>query len=426
MAEDNDQKSSSGNLESASPPGTPEASETARGKVWHLLAGGNGSRRKTLLIVISALLIAAGLFYWWRSTYWEATDDAQVDGHINPISARVSGHVVRVNFDDNQLVKAGTVLVEIDPTDYRVAYERAKAEYADLLATANAAKVSVPITSVTTESGVATARARIENARAGVTAADKQYEAARARLREAEANNARAQTDLHRYERLVAKDVVSRQFYDHALAAAKSAAATVDAAAATATAAHQEVTRARGELEQAKAELRSAETAPQQVDVSKAKAESAAAAARRAKAALEQAELNLRYTKVVAPVDGITGRKSVEVGQNVEVGQFLLAIVPLEDIWVTANFKETQLRRMRPGQLARISVDAYKRTYTGHVESIGAASGSRFSLFPPENATGNYVKVVQRLPVRIRFDRGQDPEHLLRPGMSVVPRVRVR
>lgn len=418
--------STGGHDESSAAGEIPASPESEQKTVWHLLAGRDRKKRPALFMVLGGLLVVAGILYWWHATYWESTDDAQVDGHINPISARVSGHVVRVNFDDNQFVKAGSILIEIDPTDYRIAYERAKAEYADLTAAAKAARVSVPITSITTESHLTMAQARVENARAGIAAAGKQFEAARAKLREAEANNVRAQTDLGRYKQLLAREVISRQFYDQALAAAKSAAATVDATRAMATAASEEVTRARTELTGAKAELRSAETAPQQVDVSRAKADSAAAAAKQAKAALEQAKLNLRYTRVVAPVDGITGKKGVEVGQNVQVGQVLLAIVPLADIWVTANFKETQLRRMRPGQMVRITVDAYKRTYTGHVESIGAASGSRFSLFPPENATGNYVKVVQRLPVRIRFDQGQDREHILRPGMSVTPRVRVR
>ncbi len=383
-------------------------------------------RSRAFLFAVGAVVAVAGVLFWWRSTLWESTDDAQIDGHLNPISARVSGHVVRVNFDDNQFVRAGTVLVEIDPTDYRVAYERAKAEYADLTAEAEAARVTVPITSVTTASDLATARARVDNARAGVAARKKELDAARARLREAEANDVRAQADLGRYRRLVDRDVISRQRYDQAVAEAKSTAATVDAARAAVAAARQAVTQAKGELSQAEAGLRTALTGPKQVTVSRARAESAEAAARRAKAAMEQAELNLGYTRVVAPVDGYTGRKSVEPGQNVQPGQQLLVLVPVEDVWVTANFKETQLKRMRPGERVRIRVDAYKRSYNGHVESIGPASGARFSLFPPENATGNYVKVVQRIPVRIRFDKGQDREHLLRPGMSVVPRVRVR
>lgn len=383
-------------------------------------------RARLALAGAAAVLLLGGAVFWWYSSHWAETDDAQVDGHLNPISARIVGHVVRVNVDDNQFVRAGTVLVEIDPTDYRVARDRAAAEYANAVAEAAAARASVPITTASSAGRLTTARAQVDNARAGITAAEKRLAAAEARLRESEAKNARAQADLARYRPLVARDVVSRQQFDQTLAAAKSAAAEVDAARATANVARQEVTQAGDRLAQAQAELHTARTAPQQVTVSRSRASAAAAAVKRARAALEQAELNLRYTRVSAPVDGIVGRKSAEVGQNVQPGQVLLVLVPTGDIWVTANFKENQLRRLRPGQRARISVDAYGRTYDGYVESIGGASGARFSLFPPENATGNYVKVVQRIPVRLRFVRGQDQEHLLRPGMSVVPKVRVR
>ncbi len=383
-------------------------------------------RSRRFLASLAAGAVTAGFLFWWYAAQWESTDDAQIDGHINPISARISGQVTRVNFEDNQLVKAGTVLVQIDRTDYQVAIDRAEAGYANALAAASAARVSVPITATTTESQLETALARVENARAGVMAAERQLEASRALLREAEANNTRDQADLARYEALVARGVVSRQDYDQVMARAKGAAATVDAGRATLRALRQQVAQARDGLTQAEADLKAARTAPQQVAVSRARSESAEATVAQAKAAWEQARLNLDYTGIIAPVDGIVGRKAVETGQYVQPGQQLFVIVPLGDIWVTANFKESQLRRMRPGQRARISVDAYGRTYDGRVTSIGGASGSRFSLFPPENATGNYVKVVQRVPVRIDIDQGQDREHLLRPGMSVVPRVRVR
>jgi membrane fusion protein, multidrug efflux system len=371
------------------------------------------------------IAIAAGLF-WWYTTLWESTDDAQIDGHIAPVSARISGQVKLVNFEDNQFVKAGTVLVQIDRTDYQVAYDRAQANYATALAAADAARTAVPITSTTTASSLAAARSRVDNARAALVAERKQLDAARARLREAEANNVRDQADLRRYEPLVAKGAISRQLFDQTVAKAKASAASVDAERATLKAVSQSVVQAEGGVSQALADLRTARTAPQQVSVSRDRAKSAEAVASQTKAAVEQARLNLAYTAITAPVDGVAGRKSVEPGQNVQPGQQLLVIVPLDDIWVTANYKETQLRHMRPGQRVRIEVDAYGKSYAGHVESIGGASGSRFSLFPPENATGNYVKVVQRIPVRIRFDKGQDREHLLRPGMSVVPKVRVR
>jgi membrane fusion protein (multidrug efflux system) len=383
-------------------------------------------RKKIILLVLVVVIVVGGSLYWWRSTFWESTDDAQIDGHINPISARVGGHVARLNFRDYQYVEAGTLLVEIDPTDYRVAVERARAQYADALASAEAARISVPIDSVNTRSSIVSALANVSNARAGVSVAEKQLDAARARLRETEANNVKAQADLARYRPLVERDVISRQQYDHAVAAAGSAAATVDAARAQVTVSMEQVHQAHDRLRQAQAELESARTGPQQVSVTRSKADSAHASAKRYKAALDQAELNLHYTRVIAPVAGVVGKRTVEVGQNVEPGQVLLSIVPLDDIWVTANFKETQLGRMKPGQKVRISVDTYGRTYDGHVDSIAGASGARFSLFPPENATGNYVKVVQRIPVKIVFEKGQDREHLLRPGMSVVPSVRVK
>ncbi len=383
-------------------------------------------REKTILGAVIAFLLIGVLLFWWRSTYTESTDDAQIDGHINPISARVTGHVVQIDFRDYQYVQAGAVLVEIDPTDYRVALERAEAEYADAVAGAQAARMNVPISSVSTRSGIESAAANAANARAGVVAAEKQLEAARAGLRQKEAEDVRTQKDLARYRNLVQRDVIPRQQYDQAVAAATVSSAAVDAARAQATAAMEQVAQARGRLRQAEAELASARTGPQQVSVVRSKAESADAAVKRYKAALDQARLNLGYTRVTAPVSGVVGKRTVEVGQNVEPGQVLLSIVPLDDIWVTANFKETQLKRMRPGQKVKISVDTYGRTYDGHVESIAGASGARFSLFPPENATGNYVKVVQRIPVKIAFEKGQDREHLLRPGMSVIPVVRVK
>ncbi|HET6420840.1 MAG TPA: HlyD family secretion protein [Geobacteraceae bacterium] len=383
-------------------------------------------KKKIILVVILAVAAIAAFGYWWRSTFWESTDDAQIDGHINPISARVGGHVIRIDFRDYQYVEAGVVLVEIDPTDYRVALERAKAEYAEALADAKAARTNVPISVVTSGSGISAADANVANSRAGTAAAEKQLEAARARLREAEANNGKAQADLERYRPLAERDIISRQQYDQAVAAARSAAATVDEARALVTAARKQAEQAQEQLRRMRAELESARTGPRQVSVTRSRAESANAVAMRYKAALDQAELNLRYTRVTAPVAGVVGKRTVEIGQNVDPGQVLLSIVPLEDIWVTANFKETQLGKMRPGQRAKIYVDTYKKTYDGHVDSITGASGARFSLFPPENATGNYVKVVQRIPVKIVFEKGQDRERLLRPGMSVEPEVRVK
>ena len=411
-----------------------ERNERARGAPYDADTAGGGakgegpssgpsSRTRWLAAVVGLALVVTVVLLWRHYAGWESTDDAQIDGHIIPISARVSGHVVAVKVENNQYVQAGTVLVELDPKDYEVAGDRAQAQYADALATAQAARVGVPITSVSTSSQVTTAQAQVENARASRSAAEKEYQAALARIEQAEANNAKAQADLNRYKLLVGKQEISEQQYDQVMTTSKAEAASVAAARAQGQAAAHRVSEAESKLAQAEAELRSARTGPQQVSVTRARASAAEAAAGIAKAALEQAELNLKYTSIVAPVGGLVGKKTVEVGQNVEPGQALMAIVPLEDVWVTANFKETQLKRMRPGQPVKIHVDAYGRDYDGHVESIAGASGAQFSLLPPENATGNYVKVVQRVAVRIRFEKGQDPEHLLRLGMSVVPSV---
>ena len=268
----------------------------------------------------------------------------------------------------------------------------------------------------------------MQNTGAGLIAAQQQQRAAEASLREAEANDLKAQDDVERYKPLAVKDEIPQQQYTQALAGQKATAAAVEAARASAAASAQAVTQARSRFAQAEATLQYAETRPQQISVESSRAQAARAQVQQAAAALEQAELNLQYTTIVAPVSGIVGQRSVQPGQYLAPGQQLLSIVPLDarNIWVTANFKETQLKDMRPGQPAKISVDTYGREYTGHVDSIAAASGARYSLLPPENATGNYVKVVQRIPVKIRFDEGQDAVHLLRPGMSVVPTVRIR
>jgi len=397
--------------------------------------GGFRERRRSALrnprvrlgLVLAALVVVAGavlLWIYFRS--YESTDDAQIDGHLNPISARVSGHVLKLNVADNQYVHAGTVLVEIDPTDYLVAAERAQADYADAVAAADAARVNVPITSVSTTGQVSAARADVTSTRAGITAASEQYQAAKAQLLQAQANDGRAQSDLRRYQQLVDKQEISQQQYDQAAAAAQSTAAAVQAATANVNAAEQQVIQARGKFDQAEANLRTAGTGPKQVAAIRSRAAAAEAEVQRRKADLDQAQLNLTYTTVVAPVSGAVSNRTVEVGENVQAGQQLMKIVPLEDVWVTANFKENQLRNMRPGQTVTISVDANGKSYTGHVDSIAGASGARFSLLPPENATGNYVKVVQRIPVKIVFEPGHLKGHELRPGMSVEPKVWIR
>jgi membrane fusion protein (multidrug efflux system) len=378
------------------------------------------------LILSGIVLLVAGFFLWRYFTSYESTDDAQIDGHLNSISARVSGHVEKLLVNDNQYVAAGTPLVEIDPRDYQVAVERAKAAYADALATAQAAQVNVPITSVNTGSQLTGAQADVENARAGISVARQQFDAARAQLEQAEANDVKAQNDLGRYKQLVEKQEISQQQYDQAVAASRASAATVAAARASAAAAEQQVTQAQSKLAQAEANLRAAGTGPQQVATTRSRAQSAEAEVQLRRAELDQAELNLQYTLIIAPVSGIVTNRTVEVGQNVSIGQELMKVINLDDIWVTANLKETQLRHMQVGQPVTIHVDTTGQDYKGHVQSIAGASGAISSLLPPENATGNYVKVVQRIPVKITFDPGETKEHILRPGMSVEPKVWIR
>jgi membrane fusion protein (multidrug efflux system) len=378
------------------------------------------------IIIALVVLLVVGFFVYRYVTSYESTDDAQVDGHINSISTRVSGHVIKLNVEDNQYVEAGTVLVEIDPADYQVALDRAKADFADAQAAAEAAGVNVPITSVSTSGQVSSADADVASARAGIAAAKQQYEAAKAELVQAEANNVKAQNDLGRYKQLVDKQEISQQQYDQAVAVAAASAAAVNAARATADAAQSQVTQAQDKLLTAEANWRNAQTAPNQMQIVHSRAASALAQAQLKKAELDQAQLNLQYTKVTAPVAGEVSNRTVEVGQNVSPGQELMKIIPLNDIWITADFKETQLREMKVGQAVTIEVDANGRSYKGKVDSIAGASGARFSLLPPENATGNYVKVVQRIPVKIVLDPGENKDHSLRPGMSVDPKVWIR
>ena len=383
-------------------------------------------KRRNLIIAGAALLVlVVGLFLWRYLSSYESTDDAQVDVHLYPVSARISGYVVKVNVGDNQYVEKGTVLVEIDPKDYEVALAQARANLANAEATAQSLNITVPITSISTESQLKFATSDVETATAGLTAAEKQLVAAKAQVAEAEANDVKVQDDQRRYKALVAKDEVSQQTYDTALAAARSSTAAVEAAHANEAAAQQAVRQAQSRLQGSQANQRSAETGPQQVSSTRARAKAAIAEVEQKRAALQQAELNLQYTKIIAPVSGEVNKTVVE-GWNVQPGQQLLTVVPLEEVWVTANFKETQLRHMRVGQRARIHVDSSGRTYKGHVDSIAGATGPLFSLLPPENATGNYVKIVQRIPVKIVLEPGENRERLLRPGMNVVPRVYLR
>ncbi len=388
------------------------------------------------------VLAIAGVAVWLAVTAGrETTDDAQVDAHVTQISSRVGGTVTKVAIEDNQPVEAGAILVELDPRDYQVAVEKARAELADAEASAVAARSNVPITSTTAAGNEATARGGLTHAQSGIAAAEKEIEAARARLvtaqarlREAEANAAKAARDVERLRGLLAKDEVSQQQFDSVTAAAEAQKAAADSArsqVAEADAgirvAESKLAQARAAELQARAELQTAQTGPSQVTATKARASSAEARVQQARANLAQAELNLQYTTVKAPARGVIGRKGINAGQVVQAGQPLLAIVQLDEVWIVANYKETQLKDMRPGQRATVDVDALGgRGFNGKVGSLAGATGARFSLLPPENATGNFVKVVQRVPVKIVLDPGQDPEHRLRPGMSVTTTVYTR
>ena len=379
--------------------------------------------------ILAGLVILIAVFFLWRylSSY-ESTDDAQIDGHVNSVSARISGYVLKLNVEDNQYVEKGTVLVEIDPAIYEGAVGEARAQYADAQAQASAAGINVPITDVSTSSQVSGAQGGVSGAQAGIAAARQQFERAKSQVAEAEANNTKAQNDLLRYKQLIDKQEISQQQYDQAVDSAQAAAATLQAARANADASAAQIKQAQSKLEQADADLRNAGNRTHMMRFIRARSQSAQAIAQQKKVALEQAELNLSYTKIVAPVSGVVSNRTVEVGQNVQPGQEMMDVIPLGegDLWVTANFKETQLKRMKPGLPADIEVDATGKTYKGHVDSIAGASGARFSLLPPENATGNYVKVVQRIPVKIVFEPGVIKSHELRPGMSVEPKVWIK
>jgi membrane fusion protein (multidrug efflux system) len=385
------------------------------------------SRRGILFIGLAILVIASGLFYW-HSTYYEDTDDAQISGHLIQVSARINGQVIKVNVDENQFVTKGTVIAELDPADYQVAVENAEAGLASAKAAAVAARVNVPITSVNTGSNLRSASADVTGSHASVMQAQSQLVAAQAKVEQAMANSVKSQSDLDRYKPLVAKDVISKQQFDAAVAAADADKAAVADAQAQVQAAKEAVRVANQREAQSEASYKYAETGPQQVAAQNAHAQQAEAEVEAAQAQLDQAKLNLSYTKIVAPVNGIVTRKNLEINQNVSPGQNLLTLVSLDDIWVTANFKETQLRHISAGQPVEIHVDSTGRDYQGKITQIGGATGSVLSLFPPENATGNYVKVVQRIPVRVDFTNlaEEDKQHLLRPGMSVEPNVKVK
>ncbi len=389
----------------------------------------NGSRKFIILGVVLLIAIAA-VFFYWRSTFTEDTDDAQVDGNLYQVSSRITGHVIKVYVDDNQTVKQGDPIADIDPADYQVALEQAEANLASAQAQYVQATVNVPITSISVRTNITSSSSDVRGSAASVAQAQKQIEVAQASVIQAQANAKKAQDDVDRYTPLVQKDVISKQQYDAAIAARDAANAAVLGAQAQVLSADEAVRAAQQRLAQADAQAQQAtQNGPGQVRVQEANANYALANVKQAQARVDQAKLNLAYTHITAPTTGIVNKKNVQVGGNLSPGQDLLTIIPLTDLWVTANFKETQIQNMHPCQTVAIKVDALGgRKFTGQVTQIGGATGSKLSLFPPENATGNYVKVVQRIPVRIDFTdlKNEDGDYALRPGYSVIPSVEVK
>ena len=389
-----------------------------------------GAVRSNPLLTLSAVvvLVIGAISLWLYMGSYEQTDDAAVDGHLHPISARISGTVLSVNADvqNNHFVQAGTVLAELDPADYSADLNRARADFGRLQSTATAAQQDITVISSGSTGRLELAQAQVKEAGESISSEKAQQQAAEARLTLADANYIRAEADRHRYEGLLAKREISQSEYDRIATEAATNQATVAAARADVAAARLRVSQAESRLTARRADLLGALSAPQQISSSKARAASAVSESARARAQLTTAELNIGYTKIVAPVSGIVGRKSVEVGQRLQPGQQLMIIIPVDDVWITANFKETQLRKMKPGQPVTIHADSSGQDYHGYVDSIGGATGSVFGLLPPENATGNFVKVVQRVPVKILLNPGENADHRLRPGMSVEPKVSLR
>ncbi len=386
------------------------------------------SRRRFVIILVVAVLLVGVLLFYWHSTFYEDTDDAQVDGHKIQVSSRISGNVLNVPVQENQRVKAGDVIVELDPKDYQTAVAQDEANLAAAESNFQQNTVNVPVTTTSVTTNLAAIAATLQQANDSVVQAQQQLNANRAAIAQADANYIKAKLDVERYTPLVQRDVISKQQFDQAVATARADEAALEQAKQNADAGETAVRMEQARVVQTKANLENAKTGPEQIRIQKARATQAAAQVDQNRAALDQARLNLSYCRIVAPVDGIITSKSVEVGQNVSIGQNMTTLVSLNDIWITANFKETQLNHMHSGQTVAISVDAYGgRKYDGVITQIGGATGSVLSLFPPENATGNYVKVVQRVPVRIDLkDKGEDSDHLLRPGLSVEPKVQVK
>lgn len=384
--------------------------------------------KKVLAIALAALGLLGALGYWLYARHYESTDDAQVDGHFAQLSTRITGTVTYLNplVENDRSVPAGTLLLELDPRDYEAALEHAKATFETKEAQFHAAQLQVPITNASAYSQLHLAEAARQEAIAGVAAAEADLVSVQHRVQQDQAVADRAERDRVRYAALVEKREISRSYYDARATEATASSQILDSDRAAVAGAEQKIAQARSMVVQREAQVDSARTAPQQASDARAKLESAQGELGQARADVRTAELNLAYTKIYAPVGGVVGQKTVELGHRVQPGQTLLTIVPVDDIWITANFKETQLRRMHPGQPVTIHVDTFGQDYKGTVEDMAGASGPLFSLFPPENASGNFVKIVQRFPIRIRIDKDQDQQHNLRPGMSVEAKVRLR
>jgi membrane fusion protein (multidrug efflux system) len=386
-----------------------------------------GRRRAFGIFFVVLLIIGVGaLLYWLHARQFETTDDAQIDAHLNPVTSRVDGTIIAVHVDDNDHVQIGTPLVDLDPRDFQVSVDQILAQVSQARSMVVAERPNLPITQVENITNIASGEAEVANSQAALAAAERDRESAAAKVVETEANNAKAQADLVRYKILIAKEEVSEQEYDQIVATAKAQAATLDENRASYESTGRTVDQRRAQLAQSQTKLAQyRSTAPEQIAIRRATVRSNEASVKNSQAQLEQANLKLSYTKIAAPVSGIVVKRSAEVGSHVAAGQQLMQIAQIADVWVTANFKETQLRNIRPKQFVRVHVDALKQDFAGYVDTIGGSTGSVASVLPPENATGNYVKVVQRIPVRIRFRSDQDGLDRLRPGMSVEPEVRI-
>jgi membrane fusion protein (multidrug efflux system) len=402
-------------MSSPAAPTTPEPVNRGRGRAF------------TIFFVVLLIAAGVGIYFWLQSRQYESTDDAEVEAHLNSISSRVDGSITKVYVDNNQIVKAGDPLVDLDPRDFQVTIDQTRAQLVQARSQVTAQQPNVPITAVESSTNITGAEADVANAEAVVGVAERDRESAAARLAEAQANAARARADLARYTLLIKNEEVSQQEFDQVAATAKAQDATVAANLAAVESAGRTVEQRRAQLAQVKSRLSQFRTnAPAQLAIRQANVQSQQANAQTAQAMLEQAELKLSYTKIVAPAAGIILKRSAEVGERINAGQQLLMIAQIADIWVTADFKETQLHNIHPGQSARIHVDALGQDFEGYVETIGGSTGAISSVLPPENATGNYIKIVQRIPVRLRFKPNQNGLDRLRPGMSVEPDVRIK